>query len=342
MQDKSLVVPAKEVQTKPSNPDKKTNISAEVNYFGNLGADSKDSFYEAYRKTVRHSVLYQDYDLFIDKVRTNIEKFKILLPDKLYEDILNKYGTEEMSIRIIIKDNDFDIDKVPVMSHQASLKTKYKYFITNTEKKEQQFASIRLANKSEKLSVVYTNAWTNSNLRFDMGIRLIKKNGNPWSILKEVWAKILNPEESEYKTEKLIDSFLLHMYKNRYQTRVFSYNGENPLAKIAEDEEMTHKKVLALKIMYRGVKSLGDEENRKIAKRADFQEFKKSANTKAMAETIEKFEEHYKNAFLKYFWTDERKLRFSEVLKNEIEKLGEKLEVSNDVYEALIKEALLQ
>ena len=31
------------------------------------------------------------------------------------------------------------------------------------------------------------------------------------------------------------------------------------------------------------------------------------------AQTIEDLEKHYKNAFLKYFWTDERKFRFSEV-----------------------------
>ena len=123
----------------------------------------------------------------------------------------------------------------------------YKHFISNIEKKEQEFAQIRLANKSERLSVVYTNAWTHSNLRVDMGYETTKSNGNTWSILREVWSKILNPEESKYKTENLIDSYLVRMYTSRYQTGIMSFNGENPLLKIAENKEMNKKKVIALK-----------------------------------------------------------------------------------------------
>ena len=310
------------------------NIQSDNSYFGTLGADSKESVLETYRKTDRRSVLYQDYDYFIYKVKANLKRFINILPKKLYEGILNRYGTEEKSIRKIIQDIGFDIDKVSILPSQASLKTKYKIFINNTEKKEQEFAQIRLVNNSEKLSVAYTNAWTNSRLRCDMG------RGNTWSILKEVWLKLLNPDESKYKTENLIDSYFVQMYKNRYQTGILSYNGENPLAKIAEDKEMSKKKVLALKMMYRGVRNLKTLD-KKVLKNPAYQEFKKSANTNSMAKTIENFEEHYKNAFLKYFWTDARKLRFSEALRNEYEEFNEKINLSNDIYEALIKKEFM-
>lgn len=317
------------------------NIQSDNSYFGTLGADSKESVLETYRKTDRRSVLYQDYDYFIYKVKANLKRFINILPKELYEGILNRYGTEEKSIRKIIQDIGFDIDKVSILPSQESLKTKYKIFINNTEKKEQEFAQIRLVNNSEKHSVAYTNAWTNSKLRVDMGHECSKhKSGNTWSILKEVWLKILNPEESKYKTENLIDSYLVQMYKNRYQTGILSYNGEDPLAKIAEDKEMSKKKVLALKLMYRGVRNL-ETLDKKVLKNPAYQEFKKSANTNSMAKTIENFEEHYKNAFLEYFWTDARKLRFSEVLRNEYEEFNEKINLSNDIYEALIKKEFM-
>ncbi len=318
----------------------KTEASSEGIYFGSLGADSKESFCEAYRKTDRHSVLYQDYDLFISNVKSRLEKYVDFLPKELYQDIMNRYGYGEMSILKIFKDNSFDIDKMQIKSYQKALKIGFKNLIKNTKRKEQEFAKIRLADKSEKLSVVYTNAWTHSKLRVDMGCETTKSNGNTWSILREVWLKLINPEDSEYKTEKLIDAYLVRMYSNRYQTKIMSYNGENPLSEIAEDKEMTKKKVFALKIMYSGAKNLEKSEYKKILNSSDYQKFKKSVNTKAMSKTIENFEEHYKNAFLKYFWTDERKFRFSEVLKSEIEEFGEKIELSNDIYESLLKHSL--
>lgn len=318
----------------------KTEAVSEENYFGSLGADGKESFCEAYRKTDRRSVLYQDYDLFVCKVKSRLEKYEDFLPKELYQDIMNRYGYEEMSILKIMQDNSFDIDKMQIKPYQKALKTGFKNLITNTEKKEQEFSKIRLANKSEKLSVVYTNAWTHSKLRVDMGYETTKSNGNPWSILREVWLKLLNPNESEYKTEKLIDAYLIRMYSNRCQTGIMSYKGDNPLSKLSEDKEMNKKKVFALKIMYSGVKNLEKPEYKKILNRQDYQEFKKSADTEAMSNTIENFEEHYKNAFLKYFWTEERKFRFSEVLNSEINDFGEKIELSNDIYEALLKHAL--
>ena len=92
--------------------------------------------------------------------------------------------------------------------------------------------------------------------------------------------------------------------------------------------------------MYSGVKNI-EKEDEKIIKSLGYQEFKKSADIEAMAKTIENFENHYKDAFLKYFWTEERKYRFKEILGNEIKKFGDKLEISNDIYETLIKEALI-
>jgi len=245
-----------------------------------------------------------------------------------------------MSIRKIIQDNNFDVAKIELKRYQKSLRRGFTKLINHTEKKEQDFAQIRLADKSQKLSVVYTNAWTNSRLRCDMASETHKTRNNPWSILREVWLKLINPEESEYKTEDLIDAYLIRMYQNRYQTRVLSYNGENPLKKLAEDKEMNNKKVIALKIMYSGVKNLNKKENKKILQSPSYQEFKKSADLSAMTKTIEEFEEHYKNAFLKYFWTDERKFRFSEVLNTEIKEFGEKIELSNDIYDALLKYAI--
>ena len=73
-----------------------------------------------------------------------------------------------------------------------------------------------------------------------------------------------------------------------------------------------------------------------------FRKFKESADLEAMAKTIEDMEEHYKNAFFKYFWNDFRREKFSKILKEEFARFNKHVELTDKVYEIAIAGALAE
>ncbi len=291
------------------------------------------SVLDSYRNTNRNSILYKNYDAFTDKLKRDLRKYKDLIPTYLYDDIINRYGTEEKSIMKILQDNNIELDKIPLKDKKNKV-CYFRKFIKSIEKTEKKFSEIRLADSDTRVSVVYTNAWSSSRLRSDLGQETCKTYGNPWSIFKEVWQKTLYPDNSIHATQNLADAFLIQMYNNGKR----NYNGTNPLQKLEQEPELTKSKIGLLKRIYRGARDLWKEKS--TLTNPFFLEFKATVDIEAMSKTIEDIEAHYKNAFLKYFWTDRRKLRFSEALQREYKNFDEKVELSNDIYEAIINEAM--
>ena len=283
------------------------------------------------RKTDKNSVIYMSYDSFVGAVKRNLKKYKEILPKGLYEDIMERYGTQEKSIMQIIKDNSVDLSSIPTRDTFSPKKYNFQKFVSTIEKKEQELADFRLLDKSQKLSVVYTNAWTRSHLRQDLSSEC--RRGKTWSILKEVWQKSIYPDKTPYTTDKLIDTYLILMFRNGKKT----FYGGNPLQKMETYAELDTQKIRTLKLMYAYIKEY--KKNAHVLINPEYAKLKSTVDLNAMAKTIESMEAHYKNAFLKHFWTDERKIRFSEALKKEYNKFDERVELSNDIYEAIMRES---
>ena len=86
---------------------------------------------------------------------------------------------------------------------------------------------------------------------------------------------------------------------------------------------------MLLKRLYKSSKDLDMDKN--LLKTERFQEFKSQFNIEEMKKTIESLEEHYKNAFFKRFWTDERKNRFANALRENSELASQNIEISDKI-----------
>lgn len=151
-----------------------------------------------------------------------------------------------------------------------------------------------------------TETWTKSRLRADIGNET--KFGKDWSIVRAVWQKTMFPETTFYPTDKLIDAYLLNLFKSGKRQADIA----NPLTKYTTNPQMDKNKIMLLKRLYSRIKEL--DSDKRILQSPAFTEFKAQFDIEGMSKTIEDIETHYKNAFFKRFWTDERKLRFTTAL----------------------------
>ena len=86
---------------------------------------------------------------------------------------------------------------------------------------------------------------------------------------------------------------------------------------------------MLLKRLYSRIKEL--DSDKRILQSPAFTEFKAQFDIEGMSKTIEDIETHYKNAFFKRFWTDERKLRFTTALNQNREIAGQNIELSEKI-----------
>ena len=194
-------------------------------------------------------------------------------------------------------------------------------FIKNAEATAGEFAKLATMDKSEINSAIFTQTWRTSRLRADLGN--VTQKGKDWSIVKAVWQKTMFPETTFYPTDKLIDTYLLSLFKSGKRTADVS----NPILKYLDTKYIDKKKVMLLKRLYKDSRTL--EQDDFILKSDAFKEFKAQFDIEGMTKSIEEIEEHYKNTFFKYFWTDDRKARFAKALNENREIAKANVEVSD-------------
>lgn len=130
------------------------------------------------------------------------------------------------------------------------------------------------------------------------------------------------PETTFYPTDKLIDAYLLNLFKAGKRQADIS----NPLAKYLENPLMDKNKIMLLKHLYSQSKDIYSD--KRILNSESYKEFKAQFDIVGMTKTIENIEEHYKNAFFKRFWSEDRKLRFATALNENREIAGQNIELS--------------
>lgn len=205
----------------------------------------------------------------------------------------------------------------------SSLDKHFRAFIKSSEANAKQFQALSSLDKHEINSAILTKTWKSSKLRVDLGNETAYKKD--WSIVKAVWQKTMFPKTTFYPTDKLIDAFLLNLYKNGKRTG----HNPNPILKYLDTPHMDKTKIMLLKRLYKSSKDLDMDKN--ILNGNGFKEFKSQFNLDDMKKSIESIEEHYKNAFFKRFWTDERKTRFSTALQENREIANQNIEISDQI-----------
>lgn len=207
--------------------------------------------------------------------------------------------------------------------HFPELDRNFRKFIQSSEESAKQFSELSTLDSHQINSAIMTQTWTKSRLRADIGNET--KFGKDWSIVKAVWQKTMFPETTFYPTDKLIDTYLLNLFKaGKRQT-----DSVNPFTKYIETQQMDKNKIMLLKKLYSRSKEL--DLDKRILNSDEFKKFKAQFDITGMTKIIEDIEVHYKNAFFKRFWTDERKLRFATALNQNREIAGQNIELSEKI-----------
>ncbi len=223
---------------------------------------------------------------------------------------------KEISAKVLRKNKQFpELDK------------NFRRFISNSEETARQFSQLSNLDTHQINSAIMTQTWTKSRLRADIGNAT--KFGKDWSIVKAVWQKTMFPETTFYPTDKLIDTYLLTLFKNGKKS-----DSANPIAKLLENPQLDKSKIMLLKRLYKESKTL--DLDKRILSSDNYKEFKSKFDIENMAKAIESIEAHYKNTFFKRFWTDERKLRFTNALNQNREIAERNIELS----EKILKDAM--
>ncbi len=205
----------------------------------------------------------------------------------------------------------------------SSLDKNFKQFIKSTDKTAQQFKDLANVDNNIISSAIMTKTWATSRLRADLG-NMTAYNKN-WSLVKSVWHKTMFPAQTNFPTDKLIDFYLVNMFKAGIREPKIA----NPFEQLAKQKFIDKSLSLKLKRLYHGVKTLDSDE--RILKSPAYKEFKAKFDLKGMAQSIESVEEHYKNTFFKIFWDDSRKARFAEALRANRDLAEQNIEMSDNL-----------
>lgn len=207
--------------------------------------------------------------------------------------------------------------------HFPEFNKDFRIFIKNSEESAQQFKELSTLDTHEIKSAIMTETWSKSRLRADL--RNETKFGKIWSLIEPVWHKTMFPKTTYYQTNKLIDAYLLGLFKNGKRQAEIT----NPLGKYIKYSQLDKNKVMLLKRLYSGSKDLALD--KKILNSDEFKKFKAQFDLDSMTKTIEDIELLYKNTFFKRFWTDDRKLRFTTALNQNREIASQNIEISDKI-----------
>ena len=129
-----------------------------------------------------------------------------------------------------------------------------------------------------------------------------------WLPVRLIKHKRKHPEESQYSTDKMVNTYLTYLY-NKNPDREYP---ANPLEKFDDKNYLSKGMKNVINGTYWARYSKRDEA---YANNSDFQDFKSKFDTDAMAKSFEHIENNYTNSFFHKYWTPER----VETLKNEMQ-----------------------
>lgn len=129
-----------------------------------------------------------------------------------------------------------------------------------------------------------------------------------WLPIRLIKHKRKHPEDSQYSTDKMVNTYLIYLY-NKNPDREYP---ANPLEKYDDKNYLSKGMKNIINGTYWARYSKTDET---YENNAGFQEFKLSFDTDAMAKSFEHMEANYTNSFFHKYWTNEK----VESLKNEMQ-----------------------
>lgn len=240
----------------------------------------------------------------------------------LKEHYIDGKGITEISIKTV-DGKDICAHRLNKNERFSEFDKHFRTFIKSTEENAKQFQSLSDLTKSEISSAVMTKTWKSSGLRRDLGNETAYLKD--WSLVKPVWQKTMFPDTTFYPTEKLIDAYLLNLYKAGKREA----DTANPILKHLQNPQMDKTKISLLKRLYKASKQLDIDKSTLNSER--YKNFKSQFDVDGMKKSLEEIEEHYKNAFFKRFWTDERKMRFTNALNQNRELANKNIEASDNI-----------
>ena len=145
-----------------------------------------------------------------------------------------------------------------------------------------------------------------------------------WTRTRAIMHKLHNPDTTYYQTDKLVDGYLFNLYKNNT-----TFSESNPLSKYVDGNAFNSEKKSALENIYRMYKNNYEAE----INSPEFQEFKKQYDVEGMKESLTQLEKHYKNTFFNWFYTPERKAKYSKAVDESYNMILEKLQLCDKAKE---------
>lgn len=294
-------------------------------------------------------ILGQYYSKLNDcKTIDDVKKFypELKFPSKQAHEFLNL--TKEESDRIILelmKKHFIDgerISKIKVLGNnskeymyrtyknfQVEIPSIDKYSMTIIETIEKRAEKImglssKGLTKSEFTSAILEKAWKKEHLKSEFAA--IAKH---WKSLKPIWnkknGKNLDPR---YETANLIDTYLA----NKYVSGARTVQNNNPFRKYYEMTQMDNSKQKFVNLLYKFAEQ--SDEYTYIIKSKGFRDFKSQFNIDEMSKMLDEIETHYQKTFLKIYWSEDRKARFSKAIQESISTAKQNFEFSDELMQA--------
>ena len=327
------------------------------------GIDNNEDFPDALKDNMKDAVNKGDFDLknvytsyysLLDDCKT-LDDVKELYPELKYPDTKPEYNksksARDLSNRLANEDFDnvvittlkkihkdlkspsdmyIEFENSPATTWRSMKNAGYEF---STPSKE----TLSLLKQGDNLKSTYENMpeYTEDEIKQIANKRSIRTShvwndyheltSKNWMPVRLIKNKRMNPETSNYSTNKLVNSYLY----NLYQTNKDGKYSPNPLEKL-DRVGYANKDVKNVINRTYWTRFKGEDENAKYSD--DFKEFKKQFDKESIGKSLEKLEDNYTKAFFSLYWTPER-----------VDNLKKDMQTSYDlIYEKVILKEQMQ
>ena len=321
---------------------KKANLSSELKQFQEQTKELPDDLYQSMQKSIENNefdlkkVFVNHYSL-LDDCKT-IDEVQTFYPELEYpkekpefdpsgskDYLYNRFANEDLNKVVISTLKQGYINLKPKSDIKVAFENSMSPKLQNMERAGFEFSApsndlLKVLAKGEKLYNKYLEIpnYTDKEIK-DIANKRAIRTSKVWSDYSEMtsreWLPVRlikhkrkHPEDSQYSTEKMVNTYLAYLY-NRNPEREYP---TNPLEKFDDKNYLSKGMKNVINGTYWARYSRYDEV---YADNPDFQEFKSKFDTDAMSKSFEHIENNYTNSFFHKYWTNER----IETLKKEMQ-----------------------
>lgn len=246
----------------------------------------------------------------VDKISLDILK-KEFIKLQMPTNISVKFADKSVIQNTVLKNGGYEMPEVP---------SKVRKLLNASEAEIERFEELANSDPKTLEKKIKANAIKIS--KADSDFKCITKKH--WKPIRAILEKLNNPQETQYSSTALINTYLLSLFEAGKTVGIVS----NPFASYVKEKDFNLEQKHLIENVYENLPNIDSKQD--VLKSEEFKKFKKQFDITGMRSSVAKLETRYRQGFFKWFWTPERKSNYKKAEEESRKIIEDKTTLYND------------